>query len=273
MSYSLDGVEYRSVERNTGSQSFPNNLEGFSGGIVNRELQAGTTHTLRAECIEANAGNHIIDALFAYDDRGRFNVTTPNSSSSSNPDPAFNGDTYKYPELYPESSSVFVSEVETLRKLTEIRLTQNWNDTSNDAFVQLSIGSNSKNVFNPATNSNDRVIETHTVPSSDAARSASVAFELSRFNDTSNDDYPTEGDAAQEVSFHVLSGNPSAINRSDIGEVTVRTSFEKGVLAGETLREGGQLATGDLLTHSIFTDVEPENNTILPVEKLTFIPK
>jgi hypothetical protein len=75
------------------------------------------------------------------------------------------------------------------------------------------------------------------------------------------------------MSFHIVDGNPAAVTRSDIGEATTRAFFKSGVLTNNTLRESGQLAGADLLTHSIFADIAPEDDNIIPVEQLRFIPE
>jgi len=75
------------------------------------------------------------------------------------------------------------------------------------------------------------------------------------------------------VSFHILDGNPDAATRSNIGEATVRTIFRSGSLQGNILRESGQKAAADLLTHSIFADVDPEDDIIIGSERIQFIPK
>jgi len=75
------------------------------------------------------------------------------------------------------------------------------------------------------------------------------------------------------MSFHIVDGNPDAVTRSNIGEATTRAFFQSGLLTGSTLRESGQKASGDLLTHSIFADVDPDNDNIIASEQIQFIPK
>jgi hypothetical protein len=75
------------------------------------------------------------------------------------------------------------------------------------------------------------------------------------------------------MSFHIVDGNPDAVTRSNIGEATTRAFFESGFLTGNTLKESGQKAGADLLTHSIFADVDPDNDNIIASEQIKFIPK
>ncbi|UXF49892.1 hypothetical protein 7841G3A1_21 [Haloquadratum phage sp.] len=263
--YSFDGNVYREVSRNGASAQ--NLVEGFSGTLTvnNSKLEAGTTHTLRAKNTGVVAGNHIIDAMFAYDDR--FNIQTPAPS-------AFNGDTYEFPELFPKEASVSFAEVSSRRKLTELELFQDWNDTSNNTSVTLNLGSQSKTINNPTRNTSGRIRETLSVSSSNASRTGSIDITLSRFNDTSTrSTIPRLGDGGQRMSFHIVDGNPDAVTRSNIGEATTRAFFESGFLTGNTLRESGQKAGGDLLTHSIFADVDPDNDNIIGSEQIKFIPK
>jgi hypothetical protein len=268
--YSFDGVTYRDVDSN--NRTGNNLTEGGFAGVNGSTLQAGTTHTLRVETRIERGGRHIVDAMFAYDQRSRFGITTPAPS-------AFNGDVYEFPELYPIRGGVTFPIAETRRELTELELIESWNNTDNDALVTLIIGSGgntaakSKVVRNPVINANGQVRETFTVSNSDASTKVRAQIVLSRFQDSTDTTIPNDGDGAQEVSFHSLNGNPQAINRSDIGEVEVRTSFGSGTLTGTTLRESGQLSGADLLTHSIFSNVVPENDNIVPVERLTFIPR
>jgi len=114
------------------------------------------------------------------------------------------------------------------------------------------------------------------------AASLDVSFQLwnnsSSFNfllalTSANGETPTLGDAAQRMSFHIVDGNPDSVTRSNIGEATVRTLFQSGTLTGNTLRESGQKAGGDLLTHSIFADVIPGNDNIIASEQIQFVPK
>jgi len=263
--YSFDGNVYREVFRD--SVSGQNLVEGFSGTLTvnNSKLEAGTTHTLRAKNTGVVAGNHIIDAMFAYDDR--FNIQTPASS-------AFNGNTYDFPELFPKEASVSFAEVSSRRKLTELELFQDWNDTSNNTSVTLNLGSQSKTINNPTRNTSGRIRETLSVSSSNASRTGSIDITLSRFNDTSTSStIPRLGDGGQRMSFHIVDGNPNAVTRSNIGEATTRAFFESGFLTGNTLKEAGQKAGGDLLTHSIFADVDPDNDNIIGSEQIKFIPK
>jgi len=263
--YSFDGDEYRSVFRNDVSTS--NNPEGGFFGVNSTKLESGTTHTLRAECTGANAGDHIVDVMFAYDDRSQFNINEPAAS-------AFNGTTYDFPELFPEQASANFTEVSSRRNLTELELFQDWNDTSNNAAVTLNLGSQSKTINNPTLNTNGRIRETLTVNQSNASRTGSIDITLSRFNDTtSSSDVPADGDGGQRVSFHNVDGNPDAVTRSNIGEATTRAFFRSGLLTGNTLRESGQETSGDLLTHSIFADVIPGNDNIIASEQIKFIPK
>jgi len=263
--YLFDGDEYRSVFRNGATAS--NDPEGGLFGVNSTRLEAGTTHTLRAECTGANAGDHIIDVMFAYDDRSQFNITEPAAS-------AFNGTTYDFPELFPEQASADFTEINSRRNISELELFQDWNDTSNNALVTINLGSQSKTVNNPNLNANGKIRETLSVGPSQVSRTGSIDITLSRFNDTtSSSDVPADGDGGQRVTFHNVDGDPDAITRSDIGEITSRAFFKSGILAANVLRESGLKNGQDLLTHSIFGEVEPTLDNIIAVEQIKFIPK
>ncbi|UXF49978.1 hypothetical protein 7841G3A7_26 [Haloquadratum phage sp.] len=243
-----------------------NAVRGEDPGINNSKLEAGTTHTLRAETVNAQSGDYLVDVLFAFDDRNAFNMTNPGPSR-------FNGDTYTAPELFPDAVSASFADFDSRRNLTEVELFQSWNDTTNSSAVTLNLGSQLKTVNNPTRNVNGNIRETLTVSQSNAAQTGSIDITLSRFNDAGNDKVPLNGDASQKVNFHTVDGNPDAVNRSNIGEATIRSLFASGLLQGNTLRESGQKAGSDLLTHSIFADVEPNDDIIIGSERIQFIPK
>jgi hypothetical protein len=264
VSYFFDGEKYRDI--NFGGTTVQNSATGGLAGVNDTRLEEGTTHTLTAETTAVQSGDHIVDVMFAYDDRSQFDITSPSNS-------AFSGDTYDFPELFPDSVSVSFPEFNSRRSLTEIELFQSWNDTSNNTSVTLTLGSQSQTVSNPSL-SGGNIRETLTVSQSNSSRTGSIDITLSRFNDTStSSDVPRLGDAAQRMSFHNVDGNPDAVTRSNIGEATTRAFFRSGLLTGNTLRESGQKAAADLLTHSIFADVDPDNDNIIASEQIQFIPK
>jgi len=258
--YFFDGSQYRTVT--FGGVTTQNSSQGGAVGVNNITLEAGTTHTLRAETTAVQSGDHIVDVLFGFD--RRFNISVDGSS--------FNGATYGKPQLFPDSIPVSFADVNARRNLTELELFQTWNDTSNNAAVTLNLGSQSKTVNNPTRNTNGNIRETLTVSQSNASRTGSIDITLSRFN-TANGETPREGDGAQRMSFHIVDGNPDAVTRSNIGEATTRAFFQSGFLTGSILKEAGQKAGGDLLTHSIFADVDPDNDNIIGSEQIKFIPK
>jgi len=270
ISFLLDGIEY--LQRDFTNNLTTDNLAiGTRAGVNGIKLDADTTHTLRVECLRVDAGDITIDALFAFDDRSEFNMTRPSTDPNQ---PSFNGTTYTAPELFPANASVSFADVNTRRKLTELEIFQSWNNTTNNASVTLNLGSQSKTVNNPSRNISGNIRETITVTSSNAARTGNIDINLSRFDDAAtSDEFPANGDGGQRVDFHNLDGNPDAVTRSNIGEATTRAFFQSGFLTGNTLREAGQKAGGDLLTHSIFADVDPDNDNIIGSEQIKFIPK
>jgi hypothetical protein len=267
MEFSFDGSQYRTVTHNNVTEQ--NLATGGFSGVNDSLLEAGSTHTLNVSKTGGFSGDYIADTMFAFDES--FNISPPTNS-------AFNGITYDFPELFPTDVAVSFDQFNRARRpITELEVFQSWNNTDNNAAVTLNLGSQSNTVTNPVRNNNGNIRETLSVSQSNAARSGSIDITLSRFNNTNTSNtVPRLGDAAQAVSFHLLDGNPDAISRSDIGEATTRTIFRSGVLSGNsTLRESGQIhgPTADLLTHSVFADIEPGNDTIIPVETIRFIPE
>jgi len=262
----LDGRAFREI-RGFGLSN--TNFVNSTVDVNKRRLSVGTTHTFREEVTSYTSGSRIADIMFAYDERDKFNITAPISESNG----GFNGTNYDYPELYPDDIPVSIEGFNARRNLTEVELVQTWNDTSNNAAVTLNLGSESKTVNNPNLNTNGRIRETLTVSQANASRTGNINLTLSRFNDTTNNDLPRLGDGAQRMSLHIVDGNPDAVTRSNIGEATTRAFFQSGQLTGDILREAGQKAAADLLTHSIFADVDPANDNIIAAEQIKFIPK
>jgi len=260
VTYTFDGIQYRQVTFNS-STTKNNSAQGTFAGVNNATLQGGTTHTLRAETTSFVTGDYVIDMMFAFDDRFNINVDAG----------SFNGDTYANPELFPDSVPVSFTDVNTRRSLTELEVFQSWNNTNNSTAVTLNLGSQSKTVNNPTRNVNGDIRETITVSPSNSSRTGGIDIILSRFN-SANGETPRDGDKPQRMSFHNLDGNPDAVTRSNIGEATTRVFFESGTLQN-TLKEAGQKAGADLLTHSIFADVDPDNDNIIGSEQIKFIPK
>ncbi|UXF50023.1 hypothetical protein 7865G3B6_9 [Haloquadratum phage sp.] len=267
MQYAFDlavaggGVYERQALNNV---SFQNRTRGFFRGVNPNRLDAGTTHTVSVEVEEYTSGSFDVDVIYAFDDR--FDISAPGKS-------AFNGTVFEHPELYPKSTTISFNDVNARQILNGIETIQDWNDTSNNAAVTLNLGSQSKTVNNPALNANGNVKESLTVSNIDSSTTGGVDVTLSRFNDPGNDKVPLKGDAIQAINSSIVNGIPNAITRSDIGEARTRAFFEATVLLGNGLRESGQKAGGDLLTHSIFATVEPGQDIIIGSERIQFIPK
>jgi hypothetical protein len=280
VNFSFNGDIYTAESRTNETEE--NNVEGFAGndapGLNNTTLQEGSQHFFKVRMGSPPSGKYVVDAVFAYDIRDEFGITAPASGSSGNPSFSTGTDTYNEPELFPlsvgpEDYPISFPVEKSLRPLTEAELTQEWNDTNVGASVRITIGNAELKVDNPNL-SNGRINETLAIPSSAADTTASVDINLSRSNDLSDDTIPATGDLAQEITFHELSGNPEAITRSDIGEITLQTTFSSGELSGTTFRESGQVAPpAALITRSIFADISPGNDTIIPTERVKFIPE
>jgi hypothetical protein len=274
--FRFNGTEYQFEGYTGGTQE--RNVEGFTGdaalnnGVNQTRLESGTVHSLKVKIANpVISGRYIVDALYAYDIRDEFNISTPASASAANPSFSQSTNSYQEPELFPEEVSFTLPEVSTLRDITELEVTQDRNDVVGSS-VTLRIGSTSK-TFQPSSVFVNTINETLSVSSSQADNVAQCDVTLSRGNDLSDDSFPATGDLAQVVKNHRLEANVQAINRSDIGQVTLRTSFGSGALSGFPLKESGQRSGSDLLTHSIFSTVNPGSDNIVPAERLTFIPK
>jgi hypothetical protein len=264
VTFFFDGDPY--LTETFGGVSQQNNTSGQVTAVNSTSLDGGTRHTLRAETTAVSGGDYIVDALYAFDRRSKFNIDTPTSNS-------FNGNSYTEPQLFPDNQVVNLADFNTRRLLTELDLVQSWNNVDNNAAVRLRIGSQDSGfTLNLSLNANGQIERSFAVNQSDAARNGNIDIRLSRFS-SGNNTIPVEGDRGQVVDFHTVDGNPSAINQSNIGEARTRGFFDSGVLTGNTIREGGQLAGSDLLTHSVFADIAPEDDNIIPSEELRFIPE
>ena len=231
------------------------------------KISAGETQTLRIEVAEYNSGTYTVDAVFGFDSRPKFNINTSSGLNASG--------TFDSPEPFPDSINLPLQLVPTQRELSQIDLTQTWIEgTANNAAVTLSIGNTSTTINNPnIVSGTNRIEESLSVSASNAATSAQIIVDLSRFTD-SGTDYPAVGDGIQSFSNHVLTGNPKTVFRDGIGQVETSVRLPANDTVTQTLRESGQFSkqSVDALTHSVFGDVSTQKN-IIASEQIQFIPK
>lgn len=222
--------------------SFQNNTTGGFGSVNDTILEAGSSHTYRIEADTVNSGSFVVDCMFAYDDRFTINTSPTFDSGTA----SFNG-----PELYPEVEQVTFDTENTRRDVTAGRLTQQWNDTSNNQYLELS--NDNGNTWNRVNNS-----DTANVTFANANTNITARIGLSRWTAESLTT-PTNGDSGQSVGFHVLDADIDTITTNGIGAANVGAVFSPDEIT-TTIREcGEQAATGDLLTRSVFADKQVTN--------------
>ncbi|AFH22271.1 hypothetical protein OSG_eHP20_00180 [environmental Halophage eHP-20] len=255
----FDGEELTSITR-TSAVTSENQQIGFGGANDNR-LEAGESHTLRFEATDVSQGRVIADILFANDDR--FNITNTLTFDT-------NTATYDGPEFYPELETFDLTNAETRRDVTEAQWTQEWNNTDNNAFIEIGIGGTTKRVDNPSLGGGTQIQEFLTVSDSNAARELSTTVGVGRYTADSLTT-PSVGDSRQVVSQHILSGNPSSVTQDDIGAVNIQAIVEGDEATGNEFAEAGLDQNSTLFTRSLLPKFTKESNQlVISGEKIRF---
>jgi hypothetical protein len=211
--------------------------EGYQN-VINEDLEAGSTHTIR---IETNGSNdYVADLLAVYDDRFNYNFPNPDAATNS-------GGYLSGPELYPDVATLALNNETTRRELSSASVTETWNDTSNNQFIELSNDGGSNFI---RTNNSQTASATFASPSNQIQ--AQLGF--SRYGSRTGDE-PTSGHLGQVVSTHDMSADVAAITPAGIGEADIRAIVTPNTINGTTIREAAELNTNDTaLTRSVFAD-------------------
>jgi hypothetical protein len=256
----FDGEEDVSRTRSSAVTS-ENQQIGRGFGANDLRLEAGEDHTLRFEATDVSQGRVVADLLFAHD--SRFNITDVLTFDS-------NTATYDGPEFYPELETFDLTNAETRRDVTEAQWTQGWNNTDNNAFIEIGIGGTTKRVDNPSLGGGTQIQESLTVSDSNAARELSTTVGVGRYTADSLTT-PSVGDSRQVVSQHTISGNPSSVTQDDIGAVNIQAIVESDEATGNEFAEAGLDQNSTLFTRSLLPKFTKESNQlVISGEKIRF---
>lgn len=260
-----DYIESASVTKNSTPSWFTGLASGsaftsITGDASDRDsydgdnLTAGEPHILRIEM--ANAAELNIDVVSIYDNRYTytFDDTTDANGYLSGP------------ELYPDLIDAEFDSVTTRRDVTSATVEQTWNDTSNNQYVRIS--ADGGGTWTRADNSSSV-----TATFATATTNLVVSVGLSRWGSQSSAT-PTTGISAQSIDLHELFADVDAIAPESIGIADVQAILAPGQITGQTIREGGQLASdGTLLTHTLTDETTVESNQrIIGSERISFKP-
>lgn len=232
----LDGTQINSTSYS--GTTTQNQFSGFATSANDAELAAGTEHTWRVEAGSVNSGQFVVDMIYAFD--SRFNI---------NYDPTFTASTASFngPEIYAEVQQVQFNTENTRRLLDEASVTQQWNDTSNNQYIELS----NDNGANWIRTNNS---ETTSASFASESRNITARIGLSRYA-AGTVTTPTVGQFGQSVGLHILDANIDAITATDIGLVDVRGIIRPDQVSGTTFREAGEFDINDnALTRCTFAE-------------------
>lgn len=219
-------------------------LSGGGDGYNGPDLDPGT-HKVSAEVVEATGDEWIDDLLCVYDDR--FNHDEAGTGNSFDNTVHEDNGYLNDPQLSPAQYVVTFATVETRRDVTSANVDSTWNNTDNEQFVEVRIGTDS---FDRSTNSTTA----STTHSGSGDRSVDVQIGLSRYPVSTNaqNATPRFGYNQQAIQSYSLRGNPDAINPAGLGVAEVDAVVAKGSITGDTVEEAGELdGDDDLLTRSI----------------------
>jgi len=236
----LDGEQINSVTY-SGSTT-QNSFSGFATSANDAELEAGTTHTWRVEAGTVNSGQFVVDMIYAFDSRENINFSPTFDAGTA----SFNG-----PEFFAEQQRVEFDTASTRRLLDEASASQQWNNTDNNQYIELSNDGGS--TFIRTTNS-----ETASATFASPSRQVQTAIALSRYSGGTVTT-PTVGQFGQFVELHILSANIDSTTSEDIGTTTTRGIVQPNTITGETIREAGVKSNGTLLTRHVLAEFTVES--------------
>ena len=226
-----------------------------TAGITN-DLTPGTYEARLEATGDFSDGDMAVDCMFVFD--GRFPYTFDNSIDDNK--------TLAGPELFADQVTYWLVEKALAQPAKSATVTQTWNDTSGDQFVEIDLaGSTSK-----ATNS---TTATTSSPDDTVADSVAVRVGLSRFGSRTNTT-PREGFRGQSIDAHEVTADPDSQLRNGIGQLRTRIRTPDGDLSaysGDLVEAGTVDANGDLLTRGLFSAFDiPSAMAITSNELLAF---
>lgn len=219
------------------ADSLNDGVQWFGSSGIRTTLAAGS-YTAELDATGTGGGSMEVDALFVYDDRYSYffdNAVGANGYLAG-------------PQLYPEQIAYDLATEPLDQPATSATVEQTWNSTSDNQYVEISLGSATTRADNSDT-------ATVSVAREDAAEEVSVRVRLSRRGDRETES-PTTGFAGQIIDDHTISVDPAAIVKRGIGRARTTVISQPGALSAysEELTEAGTLDRNDnLLTRGIYS--------------------
>lgn len=223
---------------------------------ISNDLTPGTYEARLEATGDFSDGDMAVDCLFVFDDR--FQYTFDNSTDSN--------DTLAGPELFADQITYSLADEALAQPAKSATVTQTWNDTSGDQFVEIDLAGSTSKTTNGTT-------ATTSSPNDTVGDSVAVRVGLSRFGSRTNTT-PREGFKGQSIDAHEVTADPESQLRNGIGQLRTRIRTPDGDLSahsGDLVEAGTVDANDGLLTRGVFSPFNiPSAMAITSNELLAF---
>ena len=243
------------------SQTFSSttaNNQFLGSGFIDKEFTAGQKISVGVEVTTLNSGRMLLDTAQVHDNLNRFSNITSDRNGTVDTSTASN--ILTAPDLYPEVQSFDVPVVKTTRDVTEARIDSEFNDVSENQFLELS---NDGTNYQRADNT-----ETFTATFGSASREIYSRFGIGHYEQ--NTTTSPRFDASQTIDLFQLFADVDAVVTDDIGAAFTRAVIDGGDVVGSTIQEAGVFdsSTATCLTRHVFApfDVTSSDTTIVSAE-------
>ena len=240
----INGEQY--TQSTFGGATADNTFAG--GGLIDQEFEAGETIIFEFEITDHNSGRFILDTAQIHDNLNRFDNIT--SERNGTVDTSGSSNILTAPGLFPEVQAFDVPVVNTRRTFQEARAEAEYDDVSQNQFLELS---NDGTNFTRTNNS-----ETATATFGSATRELYARFSISHYEQNTVES--PRFDASQTIDSLELFADVDAVTVDDIGATLTRAVIQGGDIAGDVLVESGILSNGTLLTRHVFAEFTVEQN-------------
>lgn len=198
------------------------------------DLEPGNTYRIGVEIDSGSLTEAILlDVIVPMDLRFVPDISNFDNTVDGN-------DALSDPQQYPAQTVVSFADASLRRDATQADVTQTWNNTENNQYIEVGIG-------DTTSRSNNSQTASVTVSDANAAKTVTVDVSLSHYTADSTST-PTTGDSGQTVDTHELTANPDAVVADDIGVALTRGIVPPNTIDGSTIREAGLKSNGNLLT-------------------------
>jgi hypothetical protein len=233
-------------------------LKWFSKGNSGRssDLTPGTV-TAELDATSVGSGLMEVDCLFVFDARQSYTFDNTVDQDNGHLDG---------PELFPDQVEYDLATESLDQPATGATVTQTWNDTSGNQYVEVDLGGETTRTQNSTS-------ATVSVNRDNPKESVNARVSLSRFGSRSNTT-PKAGFKGQSIDDHTITVDPVAIVKRGIGRARTKVVTPDGDLSSHSddLNEAGSLDANDnLLTRGIFSAFTiPSSMTVLSNELVEF---